>query len=51
MINCENFLDDEAYISIGFHSNEGRDQQLALFCCADYEKCEFFRMIKEAEGE
>ena len=47
-ITCEGFMDD-MIIKLQYRKKADLKQQLKVFCCEHYEKCEIYRAIMEAK--
>ena len=49
-IYCEGVAEDSTLIT-RFRFKKGRDQQMRIFCCEHYKKCEIYRMLMDAKYE
>lgn len=45
-IVCEGFVEDSS-ICLSYRYNRLYRQQMEIFCCKDYKKCEVYRMLME----
>lgn len=46
-IRCEGYIEGRGLITT-FDQIDDRIGQMRLFCCADFEKCEVYRMVCES---
>lgn len=49
-ITCEGLIDD-SYLVLLYRSKEDYRQQIELFCCEHYQRCEVYRMLMEKYQE
>ena len=47
-INCEGITDNSS-ISLFFQNGEGFQNQMEVFCCKHYTKCEVYNMLMNAK--
>jgi len=45
-IRCDGITDD-SWVTLTFRSKRRKHQQMEIFCCRDYRKCELFRAAVE----
>ena len=49
-VNCEGIVENST-LALIFHKRADYEQQMELFCCQYYQKCEVYRMLMENKYE